>query len=201
MVAEPRRWTVEEYLWLERTSEVKHEFVDGIVYAQAGGTRAHSRIAINAGVLLDEALADTPCRVFNSDMKIRITPRLYRYPDLAVSCHPADTSIEGEDLDYISFPTVVIEVLSDSTDGADRTEKFDEYRTITTLREYVLVESMRKAVHVHRHAETGTWPTVTYLAGQDIILESLDVRVPVDALYRKVLLPDNSGDGGTDARQ
>lgn len=117
MVAHPgeRRWSVEEYLWLERISEVKHEYGDGTVYAPAGGTHAHSRIAMNAGRLLEEALADSPCRVFNSDMKIRISPVVYRYPDLAVSCHPEDTSVEGEDLGYINFPTLVMDVLSDST--------------------------------------------------------------------------------------
>ena len=191
MVAHPgeRRWSVEEYLWLERTSEVKHEYVEGTVYALAGGTRAHSRIAMNAGRLLEEALADSPCRVFNSDMKIRISPVVYRYPDLAVSCHPEDTSVEGEDLDYISFPTLVMEVLSDSTVRTDRTSKFEEYCTIPTLREYVLAETGRKVVHVHRHHPANPWPTVTYLAGQAMILESLAIRVPVDALYSKVLLP------------
>lgn len=184
-----RRWSVEEYLWLERTSEVKHEYVDGTVYALAGGTRGHSRIASNAINLLEDVLADSPCRVFNSDMKIRISPTVYRYPDVAVSCHPEDTSAEGEDLDYIRFPTLVMEVLSDSTARADRTSKFEEYASISALREYVLVEAGRKAVHVHRRHPDGSWPTVTYLAGQEVTLESLTVRVLVDALYRKVLLP------------
>lgn len=68
-----RHWGIEEYLWLERTSEVKHEYVEGTVYALAGGTRGHSRIASNAVQLLEDALGDSPCRVFNSDMKIRIS--------------------------------------------------------------------------------------------------------------------------------
>jgi Uma2 family endonuclease len=191
MAAHPgeRRWSVEEYLWLERTSEVKHEYVEGTVYALAGGTRAHSRIASNAVRLLEEALADSPCRVFTSDMKIRISPVIYRYPDVAVSCHPEDTSVEGEDLDYISLPTLVMEVLSDSTARTDRTGKFEAYRTIPRLREYVLAEAGRKVVHVHRYHPANPWPTVTYLATQEIILKSLAIRISVDALYSKVLLP------------
>src|SRR5579884_3555805 len=103
MVAEPqgRRWSVEEYLWLERNSPVKHEFVDGTVYALAGGTRAHSRIAMNAGRLLEEALDESACRVFNSDMKVRISPRIFSYPDLSVSCDARDDNADDEELDFI----------------------------------------------------------------------------------------------------
>jgi Uma2 family endonuclease len=190
MVAEPhgRRWSVDEYLWLERNSLVKHEFVDGIVYALAGGTRAHSRIAMNAGRLLEEALDASACRVFNSDMKVRISPRVFRYPDLSVSCDTRDDNADDEELDYIGFPTLILETLSDSTAHEDRAEKFAEYRTIPTFREYMLAAADRIAVQVYRRGVDGAWAESTHAAGDELVLESLGVRLPVAALYRKVRL-------------
>lgn len=184
MVAERtgRPWTVERYLWLERNSLVKHEYVDGIVYALAGGTRGHSRIAINAGRVLDAALFESPCRVFNSDIKVRINICIFRYPDLAVTCDPRDE----EDEDYISFPTMVLEALSTSTKQQDRGAKFEEYRTIPTLREYVLAEPDRMVVHLYRRQDDDDWALTTYTAADEIALESLDVRLAVAALYHKV---------------
>jgi Uma2 family endonuclease len=92
-----RAWTVEEYLWLERNSLVKHEYVDGTVCALAGRTRAQSRIAMNAGALLEVALVDSPWRVFNSDIKVRIGTRALRYADLAVTCDARDDGYDQED--------------------------------------------------------------------------------------------------------
>lgn len=190
MVAEPRgrRWSVEDYLWLERNSSVKHEFVDGTVYALAGGTRAHSRIATNAARLLEEMLDESPCRVFNSDMKVRISPRIFRYPDLAVSCDLRDDVVDDEERDYIGYPTLILETLSDSTEHQDRTTKLTEYRTIPSFREYVLAATDRVAVQVYRRQDDSTWTLTSYVAGDAVMLDSLGVRLSVDALYRKVRL-------------
>jgi Uma2 family endonuclease len=183
-----RPWTVEANLWLERNSLVKHEYVDGTVYALAGGTRGHSRIAINAGRLLDEALFDSPCRVFNSDIKVRVSPRIFRYVDLAVTRDPRDDGYDEEDADYISFPTLILETLSTSTRREDRSTKFEEYRTIPTFREYVLAEPDRMTVHVYRRQDDGEWSLATYEAADEVPLESLGVRLSVAALYHKVRL-------------
>jgi Uma2 family endonuclease len=190
MVAERsgRPWTVEEYLWLERNSLVKHEYVDGTVYALAGGTRGHSRIAMNAGALLNVALVDSPCRVFNSDIKVRIGTRIFRYADLAVTCDPCDDGYDQEDEDYISFPTLILETLSTSTRREDRSTKFEEYRTIPTFREYVLAEPDRMVVHLYRRQDDSSWSLTTYEAADAVPLESLGVRLPVAALYHKVRL-------------
>jgi Uma2 family endonuclease len=190
MVAEPsgRPWTVEDYLWLERNSPVKHEYVNGTVYALAGGTRGHSRIAINAGALLNVALADGPCRVFNSDIKVRINPRIFRYADLAVTCDPRDDGYDEEEKDYISYPTMILETLSTSTSQTDRGTKFEEYRTIPTFREYLLAEPDRMVVHVYRRQDDDEWAHTTYEAADDIPVESLGIHVPVTALYHKVRL-------------
>jgi Uma2 family endonuclease len=162
--------------------------VDGIVYALAGGTRAHSRIAMNAGRLLEEALDASPGRVINSDIKVRVTPRIFRYPDLAVSCDPRDDSADGEALDYISYPTLILETLSESAEQHDRSTKCAEYQTIPTFREYVLAEANRATVHVYRRQDDDSWALTSYTAGDEIVLESSGVRLPVAGLYHKVRL-------------
>jgi Uma2 family endonuclease len=92
MVARASRphWTVEQYLEMERASPVRHEYIDGEVYALAGGTRAHSRLAANLITLLSVALGDGPCQTYSSDMRVQVTPERYVYPDLSVSCAAAD---------------------------------------------------------------------------------------------------------------
>lgn len=196
MVAEPggALWSVDEYLRMERQSEIKHEYVNGTVYALAGGTRANSIIAGNLVRALGNALEDSPCRVFDPDIKIRVSATIYRYPDVAVSCDERDAQPEDEDEEEIRFPTVIAEVLSPSTKRRDRTTKFDEYRTIATLREYLLIEPERMSVQVYRRADDGTWPVTAYQGGDTIALESLAVHIPVTALYRKVLLPRQGPD-------
>ena len=196
MVAEPggALWTVDEYLRMERQSEIKHEYVNGTVYALAGGTRANSLIAGNLGRALGNALEDSPCRVFDAEIKIRVSATIYRYPDVAVSCDERDAQPEDEGQDAIRFPTVIAEVLSPSTKRRDRTTKFDEYRTIPTLREYVLVEPERMSVQVYRRAADDTWPVTMYQDGDTIALESLAVHLPVTQLYCKVRLPHHGPD-------
>jgi Uma2 family endonuclease len=196
MVAEPggSLWTVDEYLRMERQSEIKHEYVNGTVYALAGGTRANSLIAGNLSRALGNALEDSPCRVFDADIKIRVSATIYRYPDVAVSCDERDARPEDEGEDAIRFPTVIAEMLSPSTKRRDRTTKFDEYRTIPTLREYVLIEPEHMVVHVYRRAADDTWPVTMYQDGDMMPLESLAVHVPVTALYRKVRLPHQGPD-------
>lgn len=112
--------------------------------------------------------------------------RIFRYPDLAVSCDPRDDSPDGEELDYISFPTFILETLSGSTEQDDRTTKFAEYRSIPTFREYALAEASRMAVHVYRRQDDGAWALTSHAGDDEIALESLDVRLPVAGLYRKV---------------
>lgn len=141
----------------------------------------------------EEALEESLCRVFNSDIKVRISSRIFRYPDLAVSCDARDDSAEGEELDYISYPTLILETLSGSTEREDRGSKFTEYRTILTFREYVLAEADRMAVHVYRRQDDNTWTNTLYVAGEEIGLESLAVSLPAAALYHKVRLHPIAG--------
>jgi Uma2 family endonuclease len=159
-----------------------------MVHALAGVTRAQSRIAMNAGALLNVALVDSPCRVFNSDIKVRIGTRIFRYADLAVTCDPRDDGYDQEDEDYISFPTLILETLSTSTRRQDRSTTFEEYGTIPTFRDYVLAEPDRMVVHLYRRQDDGSWSLTTYEAADEAPLESLGVRLPVVALYHKVRL-------------
>ena len=189
MVAQPQppRWTVEAYLEMERGSTIKHEYLDGHVYAMAGGSRRHSRISVNVTTQLDLILREGACQVYNSDMKVRIDARYYVYPDAAVSCDVRDTA-DGEP-DSIRYPTVIVEVLSDdSTASYDRGDKFNLlYKRMETLQEYVLVDSQQIAVEVYRR--TGEdWILHSYGNGDEMLLESIAAIIPVNALYQRAAL-------------
>ena len=112
-----RRMSVEEWRELERTSEVKHEYIDGHVYAMAGGTAAHARIAVNALGALDAALGDGPCMVYSSDIAARLSESRYTYPDVVVIC--GGTGIASRQKTELEAPRVAFEVLSESTERYD----------------------------------------------------------------------------------
>lgn len=185
---QPPPWTVEAYLEMERNSPIKHDYIDGHVYAMAGGSRRHSRISVNVTTLLDGLLSDGPCQVFNSDMKVHVDAKNYVYPDASVSCDQRDTTTD--DADYISHPTLIVEVLSDdSTAGYDRGDKFNLlYKRIESLREYVLVDTQKIAVDVYRHNGDEPWSLQSYVAGDDVVLESLSKMAPIAAFYARVSL-------------
>lgn len=183
----PPRWSVDAYLEMERGSPIKHDYLDGYVYAMAGGSRRHSRICVNVTTMLARSLRDGSCQVFNSDMKVRVDAKNYVYPDAAVSCDPRDTSSDEDD--YISHPTLIVEVLSDtSTAEYDRGDKFDLlYKPIDALREYVLVDTQRVYVEVYRRADGG-WARQTYGSGDDVAFESIGTSMPIAAFYARVTM-------------
>src|SRR2546423_14289033 len=130
--ANPTVMSVEEYLESERHSAVKREYVDGHVYAMAGGTRAHGVIAVNVTIALGNHLRGGPCRVYNSDVKVQLTETRYVYPDVSVGCDERDRLNDDEDV--VRYPTVAVEVLSSSTEAYDRGAKVALYRSTETLR-------------------------------------------------------------------
>ncbi len=150
-------FTPEEYLSLERVSEIRHEYLDGFVYAMAGESPNHSTICFNLAGSLHAQLKNTPCRGFSPNMKIRTGEEsLYSYPDLAIACgEPAFHDKHG---DVLINPTVVFEVLSPSTEAYDRGEKLMRYQThIETLRDYVLIAQDKPRIeHFSRQADE-TW--------------------------------------------
>ena len=185
MVAQPQppRWSVDDYLEMERGSSVKHEYLDGRVYAMAGGTRKHNRIAVKLLTLLTTHLRGQPCQVGGPDLKIRIDPRNVIYPDASVTCDPGD--LNDEPSSFIMAPCLVAEVLSDaSTSGYDRGDKFDLlYSRLESLREYVLVETSGVGVEVRRKGEGGAWIASHFGPGDVVMLDSIKGAFPIDMLY------------------
>jgi Uma2 family endonuclease len=182
------RMTYAEYLALERTSEEKHEYVNGQVYSMAGGTPDHGRLAMNLGGLLRAALAGKPCAVFSSDVRVRIeaTGRS-TYPDLSVVC--GRLARAGDDNDAITNPTVLVEVLSDTTEASDRGDKFAHYRRLPSLREYVLVSQTAERIEIFHRGDRGDWVLTEAGSGETIRLESIDVALAVDDVYHDPLRP------------
>jgi len=179
------RWSVEQYLEMERFSTIKHEFVAGYVYAITGGARAHNAISANLITLLRVGVRGGPCRVYTSDMKVRLTPTDYVYPNMLVSCDARDRGREGEL--SISYPMLAIEVLSDSTKAYDQDDKFTLlYVRNPALRDYMLVSAHTYAVEVHTRQAEGSWAIHTYGAGQSVRLESLGLVPPVRDIYEDI---------------
>lgn len=190
MVADPHRqfMSVEEYLALDRNSlETRYEFIDGIVTMLAGGTVNHSRISINILLVLDLALRDKACMVYNSDMRVGISESRYVYPDISVSCDPRDQ--EHGDSDIIQYPCVVIEVLSSSTEAYDRGRKFDYYRACPTLQEYVLVDTQQQAIDLYRRQTENLWTFHPLRPGDEVELKSLNIHFPLASAYENVTFP------------
>jgi len=181
MVAQPSHqvMSVAEYLTLEAGSLEKHEYVDGHVYAMAGGTYAHDRIGNNVRALINTHLGAGPCVLNGPDVRLRITPTLYYYPDAFVTC---DQAIEAGSTE-LSGACLIVEVLSTSTEAADRGEKFGNYQTLATCTEYVLVDSRRRCVEHFQRADGANWIYHRYGDGEAVALESIDLTVPVSTLY------------------
>ena len=179
--------TTEEYLALERQSEIRHEFLDGFVYAMAGESPTHSTICFNLAVSVGSQLRDKPCRGFSPNMKVRAGEKgLYAYPDLMIVCgEPVSLDERG---DVLINPTVIFEVLSPSTEAYDRGEKFERYRThIETLRDYLLVSQDQPRVEHHHRETDGTWTRaeVTGLA-ETLSLASIDCSIGLADVYSRI---------------
>jgi Uma2 family endonuclease len=177
--------TYAEYLAFERSSDLKHEYVNGYVYAMSGGTVEHARLASRLAYLLGAALAGRPCEVFSSDGRIRIeaTGRS-TYPDLSVVCGRLQHA--SDDPDAITNPVVLVEVLSSTTERGDRTDKWAHYRQLPSLAEYVLVSQAERRIEVFRR-EGQQWILGEARAGQVARLASIDVEISVDDVYASTL--------------
>jgi Uma2 family endonuclease len=178
-----RRFSFRDYVRLEEYSNVKHEFLDGVIYAMAGGTPGHAALAARIIRRLGAQLEGSPCEVFTSDLRVRVAATgLATYPDVAVVCGGLQT--DPEDPSTVLNPVLLVEVLSDSTAEYDRGEKLDHYRKITSLREVLLVSHREPAIDAWRRDETGDWSSETLGAGQHVRLQSVDCDLVVDELYR-----------------
>jgi Uma2 family endonuclease len=176
-------FTPEEYLDLERQSEIRHEFLDGTVYAMAGESPTHSAICFNLGGILHLQLRGTNCRGFSPNMKVRAGEAgLYAYPDLAVAC--GELFFHDRHGDVLLNPTVIFEVLSRSTQAYDRGEKFERYKSIETLRDYVLVSQDRPPLEHFSRQPDGAWAH-SELEGAEaaLALDSVNCRVALADIY------------------
>lgn len=174
-----------EYLARERVSEVKHEYLDGVVRAMAGGTIEHNRLATRFARLVGNALGDRPCEAFTSDAKIRIeASNRAAYPDVSIVCGKLERS--PLDPEAIANPVVIVEVLSDTTEAYDRGEKFRHYRRISSLHEYVLVSQGEPFVEVWRR-DGDAWRVDESGPGEHVHLASIDASIAIDALYANPL--------------
>lgn len=177
-----KRVTYAEYVAIANDSEIKYEYVAGEVVAMAGGTVEHGRLIGRAFALLDRALEGRSCIVLPSDLRVRIRAAdRATYPDLHVVCGQPER--DPDDDHAIVNPTVIVEVLSDSTAALDRTEKFAAYRRLASLREYVLVSQRERRVEVYRRRESRRWQLDEHVAGDRLRLESIAIELAVDDLY------------------
>ena len=172
-----------EYLRLEATGAAKHEWLDGVVYAMAGGTLEHSALSASVITLLTLALRGKPCRVFTSDARVRVRATgLGTYPDASVACGSIEH--DADDPDALANPLVLVEVLSDSTEDWDRGGKFAHYRRIPSLRDYVLVGQREPMLEHHSRNADGTWTTRDLGPGDVLRLTGVAAEIAVDEIYR-----------------
>lgn len=181
--AAPRRHhTFADYLDVEEKSpEVKHEFVNGDIFAMAGGSVEHAALSLAVGGMMMTHLRGSPCRVYSSALRIRIREAgIGTYADATVVCDPVERAPESPT--HVTNPRVVVEVLSPSTEDYDREDKRLCYQMLASLREYVLIAQDRRRVEVWRR-ESDAWKKTVYEAGTQARIESIDFALDVDELY------------------
>ena len=182
--------TQEEYLHLESTSQIKHEYLNGDVYAMAGASDGHVTVAGNLFALLRSHVRGRGCRVYMSDMKVRVAQRnSFFYPDVFVTCEPRDSQTTH----YKRFPLLIVEVLSPSTEAFDRGEKFAAYQRLDSLQEYVLINTHKERVETFRRGEDGVWMLQNYTPIDGMFeLNSLQFQGSFEALYEDVVFDADS---------
>ena len=181
--------SVEEYLAQEERARLKHEYLDGRVFAMSGVTRQHNTIAGNIFSALRSHLKDSPCQAFIAEVKVRVeTANSLYYPDVMVACDKGHGSDQ-----YTAEPVLLVEVLSKSTAATDRREKVTAYRQIPTLKEYLIVSQQRKQVELHRRTEDGGWEVYKLIPPTALILHSMpsgQLLLSWEAIYENVDIPD-----------
>ncbi|MFN7865662.1 MAG: Uma2 family endonuclease [bacterium] len=183
MIAVPNYISPQEYLAIERQSQIRHEYRRGLVYAMAGGTDNHDRIAFNFLKVIDEHFGDsTDCRFHSGNVKVNYQDQFYYYPDAFVTCDPRDR----QDRYLKRYPKLIAEVLSPNTNAFDKGEKFPDYQQIETLEEYVLISQEIQRLECRRRNSLGIWETTIYETGDRVILPSINLELAIADLYRGI---------------
>lgn len=180
-----RKMTIEEFLAMEEAAEEKHILWDGEVFsvaAMAGGTFDHGTVSANVIAGLHGALRGSGCRVMTSDVKVWVPSKeSFVYPDATVLCGRPE-AYQGRKTVLVN-PSLIVEVLSEGTEKFDRGEKFEGYRSIASVRHYVMVSTTHKLVEHYERADGGAWLLRTYGAGETAVVRGPDVTLVVDELY------------------
>ncbi|MGI8555859.1 MAG: Uma2 family endonuclease, partial [Pyrinomonadaceae bacterium] len=174
--------SVEDYLEGEKISPVKHEYIEGEVFALAGASDNHARIIINLTTALSVHLRDSDCEPFSNDIKVRVTSKVYYYPDVLVSCEE-----NPENPYFRNQPILIIEVASPSTANIDRREKLLFYQQMPSVREYAVIDRRKINIELHRRQSDGRWITYYFDADdEEITFESVEMTLPIAEIYRRV---------------
>jgi Uma2 family endonuclease len=181
-------YTVEEYLAFERSSELKHEYISGEIVAMAGATRAHNLVTGNIAQRLRNQLGGKPCETYSSEMRVRTTPTEYTYPDVVVVCD--EPQFEDAELDTLLNPTVVVEVLSKSSEARDRGEKFLDYRGIESVKDIILITQHKMRVEHYVRQPNNDW-ILHDISDPDgmTIMTSIGCTLTLAEIYERVTFP------------
>jgi Uma2 family endonuclease len=178
--------TPEEYLAIERKAEYKSEYMDGELVAMTGASRKHNLIVFNLTREISQQLRGRPCEGYSNDMRVRVpSTRLYTYPDVVIVC--GEPQFEDEHVDTLINPTLIIKVLSESTEAYDRGKKFGFYRTLESLAEYLLVAQDEYRIEMYVKQKDGRWLLSDYRSPEDVIeLDSVQCKLSLKEVYEKL---------------
>ncbi len=183
------RLTPEEYFAWEEQQLEKHEYIDGEIYAMSGGSKNHSLISVRLITLFANHLEGSRCDTVNSDMRVNIVgTNDYTYPDVSVTCDDRDKNTTQ----YITYPCLIVEVLSKSTEAYDRGGKFRMYRHNPVLQDYLLVSSTSIEIDLYHKNEQGEWIIINYKEGDIVELKSINLSVAIAEIYRGMVLTPES---------
>lgn len=181
--------TPEEYFAWEEQQLEKHEYINGQVYAMGGGSVNHSRIAVRFTTMIDTHLDASSCITGNSDLRVNIVgTNNYTHPDVSVTCDDRDKTTNQ----YITYPCLIVEVLSDSTEAYDRGGKFRMYQNNPVLKDYLLVSSTAIEMDLYHKNDAGQWMIINYGEGDTIELKSINLSFPIEQVYRGLNLTPES---------
>lgn len=174
--------SIADYLEGEKRSEIRHEYVDGQVFAMAGASKRHNRIIQNIGFRLQSHLSETDCEMFLESVKLRADEITIYYPDIVVTCEPAD------DDDYVVYqPILIVEVISPTSERTDRYEKLQVYRRMPGLREYAIVWQEEMRVEIHRRTDAENWAVERFVSPSAIVkLTSIDSEINLTEIYQNI---------------
>jgi len=183
-----RKYSIEEYLEIEKSASEKHEYFQGEIFAMSGAKLEHNIVSRNLLVALSNKLKGKPCKPFGSNLRIHIEKNsLFTYPDISVFCEDVETL--NDDKANALNPTLIIEVLSPSTRSYDLGEKFSLYRSVPTLKEYVAVDPLKVYIEVHFINNNNNWELCEYKdISDDIYLPSLQMSLRISEIYEGIEL-------------